>query len=126
MITALFTSISLSLSLPPGLLSALCYTESKHHVNAIHLDDGGSNSIGICQLKLSTAKEYGFQGTEKELMKPETNILIAGLYLKHQISRYNSVKKGVIAYNRGNSKHLTSTRYQRKVYQRWISKQAIK
>lgn len=126
MIVALFTSISLSLSLPTGLLSALCYTESKYKINAVHRDDGGSDSIGICQLKLSTAKEYGFQGTEKELMKPETNILIAGLYLKYQITRYNSVKKGVIAYNRGNANHLTSSKYQDKVYQRWISKPAIK
>jgi soluble lytic murein transglycosylase-like protein len=118
MLTALFTTISISLGLPTGLLSSLCYVESKYKVNAIHHDDGGANSVGICQVKLATAKDYGFRGTEKELMKPETNIRIAGLYLKHQINRYNSVQRGVIAYNQGHAA-VRTTRYQRKVFKEW-------
>lgn len=114
-----FTVFSLALGLPPGLLSSLCYVESKHNPAAIHHDDGGSNSIGICQIKLSTAKDLGFDGTEKDLLNPSDNILIAGLYLKHQINRYNSIQRGVIAYNKGNAKNLTSSRYQTKVFRQW-------
>jgi soluble lytic murein transglycosylase-like protein len=119
MITILFTTISLSLGLPTGLLSSLCYVESKHKINVIHKDDGSEDSLGICQIHYTTAKELGFKGSVKDLMKPENNILYAGLYLKKQIKRYKSIRRGVIAYNRGNAIFLISTSYQDKVYRQW-------
>lgn len=119
MVTSLFLTISLQYGLPLGLLDSLCYVESKHKINAIHHDDGGSDSIGICQIKYSTAKSLGFKGSVKDLYKPQNNIKFAALYLRKQINRYNNVKRGVIAYNRGNAKLLTSSKYQVKVYTRW-------
>ena len=119
MLTALFLSVSISTGLPPELLSSLCYVESRHNVKAIHHDDGTQDSLGICQIQYTAAKEMGFKGTRKELMKPVNNITYAGLYLKHQITRYNSVQKGVIAYNRGNANAIRTTEYQRKVFKRW-------
>lgn len=106
-------------SLPKGLLESLCYVESTWRVNAIHKDDGNSNSVGICQVKLSTARYLGFKGTEKDLMLPENNIKYAAKYLSKNITRYTDITKGIVAYNRGNAKGLTSTKYSTKVIKQW-------
>lgn len=118
-LTAIFITTTLQLGLPTNLLSSLCYVESKHDINAIHHDDGTSNSVGVCQVKLKTAKWLGFKGTEKQLMNPKTNIYYAGLYLKYQLKRYKSIEKAVISYNKGNAKGLTSSRYQVTVFKQW-------
>lgn len=116
----LFVITSLQFNLPQGLLSSICYVESGHNVNAIHRHDGKGNSMGLCQIKLSTAKLMGFKGTEKDLLKPEINAYYAGKYLSHQIKRYSgSINKAVIAYNIGSAKQLTSTKYQARVFKQW-------
>jgi len=119
MISALFVALSLQYGLPSGLLSSLCYVESKYKVEAVHHDDGGEDSIGICQIKYSTAKALGFKSTRTALFDPKTNIKYAAIYLKHQISRYNSIQRGVIAYNRGNARSIRTSKYQQKVFRRW-------
>jgi soluble lytic murein transglycosylase-like protein len=111
--------VSAQYNLPSGLLSSLCMVESRHNIYAIHKDDGKGNSLGICQIKIETARNLGFKGTEKQLMKPQINIKYAGAYLQHQIIRYNSIQKGVIAYNQGSAKQLTTTKYQTKVFKQW-------
>lgn len=119
-INTLFMIVSAQFNLPPGLLSSLCYVESNHHINAIHHDDGNGDSLGICQIKLSTAQGLGFKGTQKELMQIENNIYYAGAYLQHQKSRYNgNITRAVIAYNIGSAKNLTNTKYQTKVFKQW-------
>ena len=116
----LFTAATNTFHLPPGLISSVCYVETKHDVNAIHHDDGGSDSLGICQIKLATAKDLGFDGTEKELMVPSVNIFYAAKYLARQHKRYDgNPVKAVIAYNRGNAKMLTATSYSDKVLKQW-------
>lgn len=115
----LFTMTSAKFNLPTNLLASLCYIESHHDVKAINHDDGGGNSVGVCQVKLSTAKWLGFKGTEEQLMKPKTNVYYAGKYLSAQIKRYGSVKKGVVAYNIGNAKGLTRSKYSDKVLRQW-------
>jgi len=101
----LFISVTQANSLPPGLLSSLCYVESKHDIHAIHHDDGNSDSLGICQIKLQTAKELGFKGSKADLMKPENNIKYAGKYLRKQLARYkNNSPMAVSAYNMGTFK----------------------
>lgn len=105
--------------LPPGLLESICYIESKHTATAIHHDDGGSNSVGICQIKLSTAKWLGFKGNEKKLMIPSINIFYAALYLKKLSYRYkNDWTKVIIAYNMGSAK-FKKTKYSDKVNKYW-------
>lgn len=129
MVSALFLTISLSYGLPPGLLSSLCWVESRHNVSAVHYDDNGEDSIGICQVKYSTAQGLGYEGSYNDLYKPENNIKYAAAFLSKQIKRYHSTKRGVVAYNRGNARHLTSSKYQVKVYKEWkheTSKKAIK
>jgi soluble lytic murein transglycosylase-like protein len=106
-------------NLPEGLLSSVCYTESTHNITAIHHDDGNGDSLGLCQVKLKTAKFMGFKGTTRELMEPLTNTYYAAKYLSHQLSRYTNIKRGVIAYNMGSAKVLTTTKYQSKVFKYW-------
>ena len=118
-IAFLFILYSAQFNLPDGLLSSLCYVESGHNIEAVHLADGNGNSIGACQIKLKTARFMGFRGTEKQLMRPDVNIYYAAWYLRYQINRYRSVRKGVIAYNIGNAKGLTTSEYQIKVFKQW-------
>lgn len=118
-LSVLFLTMSIKYGLPPDLLSSLCWVESRHNISAVHHDDGGSDSLGICQIKHSTAEELGFKGTPKQLMEPRYNIKYAAIYLSKQIKRYNSIERGVIAYNRGNAKDLTTSRYQRRVFRKW-------
>ncbi len=116
----LFTTTSAQFDLPKDLLSSLCYIESTHNINAVHKDDGNSNSVGICQIKWTTAKWLGFTGTEKQLMDPKINIYYAGKYLKHQINRYKgSVPRAVTAYNKGHSSSDGNNKYYRKVLYQW-------
>jgi soluble lytic murein transglycosylase-like protein len=112
----LFITASHENHIPTGLLESLCYVESKYKTNAYHAHDGAGNSVGICQIKLKTAQHMGFKGTEKELMIPANNVKYAAKFLHYQISRYKSVTKGVIAYNRGNAKGLYTTAYSQKVF----------
>lgn len=122
---ALFLSVSTTFSLPPGLLSALCFVESNHKVHAVNYDDGGSDSIGVCQIKLHTARLVGFKGTEKQLRRPEVNAYYAGAYLRYQLDRYDGdIRKAVAAYNAGTHRenHRGQTlnrRYVSKVLSAW-------
>jgi soluble lytic murein transglycosylase-like protein len=119
-LAALFLNVSAEFNLPQGLLESLCFIESSHNIKAIHKDDGNGNSVGICQVKLSTAKWLGFTGTEKDLMVPATNIYYAGKYLSKQRTRYSgSIDKAVIAYNIGHAGNLTNTIYSAKVFKQW-------
>lgn len=109
-----------SFELPPGLLESVCYVESGHDVGAVHLDDGNGNSVGICQIKLSTAQWMGFRGTEQQLMIPRVNIYYAAKYLKRNLVRYNgNIPKALTAYNRGSAGNLTLTNYSIKVLKQW-------
>jgi len=117
----LFSATSAKFDLPTDLLASLCFIESSYNINAVHHDDGGEDSLGVCQIKLNTAKWLGFKGTKKQLMNPETNMYYAAKYLSYQIKRYHSVQRGVIAYNMGNAKNLTITKYSAKVFKKWHS-----
>jgi soluble lytic murein transglycosylase-like protein len=116
----LFNTYSAQMDLPKDLLKSLCYVESKHTISAIHKDDGGEDSLGICQIKLSTGKWLGFKGTAKDLMKPKNNIRYAAKFLAWQLHRYHgNVNKALIAYNRGNATGLLETKYSVAVNNEW-------
>lgn len=119
LLALLFTTTSAGLSLPTGLLDAVCYVESKHDIKAISYYDGKTHSYGVCQIKYETAKSLGFKGTIKDLMLPKNNVMYAGKYLQKQILRYNSISKGVVAYNRGNAAKIKTSAYQQKVFKQW-------
>ena len=128
----IFSAATDQFNLPKGLLSALCYVESHHNISAVNKDDGDSESLGICQVKLETAQSLGFKGTRERLMGPRTNIHYAAKYLKQQLDRYdNSIYKAISAYNSGTYKaskkimHIMSQqvsvnhKYVLKVWRRW-------
>lgn len=101
----LFALTTTTFNLPTGLLSALCYVESGHHVGAYLANDGGSPSHGVCQVKLETARLMGFRGTPAKLKQPKVNIYYAGKYLAYQMVRYNhDSRKAIAAYNAGTFK----------------------
>lgn len=119
-LSVLFMLTSVQLNLPSDLLSSVCYVETGHRESVIHRKDGQGDSLGVCQIKLKTARQMGFKGSEEQLLLPVYNIHYAGLYLSHQIKRYHgNLKKAVIAYNLGHTNNLTSTKYQRKVFKYW-------
>lgn len=94
--------------------------ESTHNVNAIHVQDGATDSLGVCQIKLETAQWLGFRGTREQLMDPETNIYFAAKFLSFQKIRYSgNITKAIIAYNRGNAKNVRRTAYSDRVYTRY-------
>lgn len=83
------------------LLLAIC-TQESNLTNAYVLHDGGSPSIGVCQLKLGTAKMLGFKGSEKDLMNVTVNSVWAAKYLAFQQNRYgDNWHMLAAAYNAG-------------------------
>lgn len=118
--------VSKTFGLPAGLLSSLCYVESGHNIRAINLDDGGSPSLGVCQIKYTTAKQLGYKGTPERLWKDEkANIFYAGKYLRRQLdSNAYDVSRAVASYNlghykRGKDGHAVNSRYVNKVITQW-------
>lgn len=124
-LAALFLTVSQTLSLPPGLLSAVCYVESGHRTTAMNQSDGGSPSVGLCQIKAATARGMGYRGTDMVLAKPGVNAYWAGKYLRYQLDRYNGdVLKALSAYNAGthrvNAKgEIMNRKYVAKVVNAW-------
>jgi soluble lytic murein transglycosylase-like protein len=119
-----FTAATQTHQLPPGLLSALCYVESRHNVRAINIHDGGSSSHGVCQVKLGTARQMGFRGTAKELQSPKNNIRYAARYLHYQYLRYDgNAHKAIAAYNSGTYSTVNgrakNSKYVTKVFIAW-------
>lgn len=85
----------------PSLLLAICTHESGLKNTYVH-NDGGSPSIGICQIKYNTARLMGYNGQEKDLLDPKINALYAAKYLKWQKQRYGgNYMKATAAYNAG-------------------------
>lgn len=106
---------------PPELLSAICYVESKHKPNAFVYSDGTGNNhaFGACQVLHGTAKHFGFRddrcyrdfrGKAKgyrqcKLFGYYTNSYYAAKYLKYQLDRYDgSWTHAIAAYNTGTVK----------------------
>lgn len=125
----IFSLVTQTYNLPVGLLSSVCYVESKHDVSAIHLADGPSSSFGVCQLKLETARWLGYRGTERHLQQDAlVNAYYAGKYLRYQLGRYHGdILSAISAYNSG-SYRLTKAGapinrdYTRQVLKAWSEK----
>lgn len=121
----IFAAMTVTFELPPGLNSAVCFVESSHVTSVVHTNDGGSDSIGVCQIKLATARLLGFKGSAKALRNPHTNIHYASKYLHSQLRRYHGdIYKAVSAYNAGTHRMRESGlacnhKYVTKVFQAW-------
>lgn len=109
----------------------MCYAESRHNATVINKYDGGSPSIGLCQLKVETAKLVGFDGGVEDLKDPLTNAFYAGKYLKQQLIRYDgNIPNAIGAYNAGPKGvdrclkkfgKVCSVKHVRRVMQHWTA-----
>lgn len=121
----MFLALSTVYQLPAGLNRAVCQVESGLNANAIHRDDGGANSVGICQIQLPTARFLGFKGSETKLYEVDVNLRLSSAYLHYQLLRYRGdVGKAISAYNMGhfklNSKGVVANKsYVDKVMKAW-------
>jgi len=79
---------------------ALIWQESSGYANKKRKEDG-FYSYGLCGLTLGAARDMGYSGEEKDLIKPEINIRYAFAYLRHQYNRYGDWSKALVAYNAG-------------------------
>ena len=89
-----------SVKISGAILVAVCSHESGLN-NTVTLHDGGSSSIGICQIKQNTAIMLGYEGSPDGLLDPKINAKYAALYLKRQYDRYGNWCKAIAAYNAG-------------------------
>ncbi len=120
----LFESISRLLGLPSGLLAALCAVESGHNASALHVNDRGATSYGICQIKYKTAKDMLPEIRPSDLMLTDINIMAAGLYLRKKLDKHNNVPAALAAYNAGRlrldeSGEILNKKYVWKVLKQW-------
>ena len=97
---------------PLDLLLALCSVESRL-TNAINWYDGGSPSIGVCQMKVRTVRDLGY--SPSDLFNYERAFMAAAAYLRAQKDRYQTWPAAVVAYNRGSYRRTMSTKYLTKV-----------
>lgn len=100
--------------------------ESNHVERAINVNDGGSDSLGLCQIKLETAKGLGYGGNAASLQRSaKINTHFAAKYLRFQLDRYDgSVWRGIAAYNSGTYKvdksgTAVNKSYVDKVFKAW-------
>lgn len=99
--STIIISAAKAIGIPGSLLLSICMAESNLK-NVASMNDGGSPSYGICQIKLDTAKMLGFKGKANDLMIPKTNAKWAAKYVARQLKRYDDDWcKAAAAYNSG-------------------------
>lgn len=92
----------------PLLVLAVIHVESVFDPRALGQYRSGaySGAMGLMQLKFGTAQLVA-RGlnikltSEKDLLKPEVNLVLGITYLTRQISQFKSFKLGLLAYNQG-------------------------
>lgn len=121
---AAITAAAKFLKICPALLYAICSTEnSKLRPSKINYDDGGANSVGLCQIKVGTAAMFNKGVTEKALLDPYVNAYFAGQYLAKQIKRYPKSKHcAIAAYNAGRCKKNVTGRIKNRRYVKKVIK----
>jgi soluble lytic murein transglycosylase-like protein len=80
-------------SLPPGLLDALIWTESRYNPLAV----SSAGAAGLGQLLPATAKELGVLNR----FDPLQNVTGAGRYLRQMLEKFGAVHLALAAYNAG-------------------------
>jgi soluble lytic murein transglycosylase len=88
--------------LPPTLLAAVIYTESKFDVDA----RSGAGAVGLMQLLPETARgialRTGGDGfVVSDLLDPEINVRYGSWYLRNLIDRYDDLSTALAAYHAG-------------------------
>jgi soluble lytic murein transglycosylase len=99
---AIVTSHARNYDLPPALLAAVIYTESKFDASA--RSDAGA--VGLMQLLPETAKGIavrtgGRRFVVDDLLDPEINVRYGSWYLRHLLDRYDDTETALAAYHAG-------------------------
>jgi soluble lytic murein transglycosylase-like protein len=82
----------------PELAFRLVRVESRFHSRA----RSHRGALGLAQLMPSTARMMDRSlRTEAQILEPRTNLRLGFRYLRHMIERYDDVRLGLLAYNRG-------------------------
>ena len=87
-----FASASAKTGVPPSLLVATAYEESRMNPRA----QSGAGARGLLQLMPATAHQFRLGATD-----PATNVLAGAQYLREMINRFSSLDLGLAAYNAG-------------------------
>lgn len=88
--------------LPPALLAAVIYTESRFDASA--RSDAGA--MGLMQLLPETAEGIavrtgGDRFVVDDLLDPEINVRYGSWYLRHLLDRYDDLRTALAAYHAG-------------------------
>ena len=88
--------------LPPTLLAAVIYTESKFDADA----RSAAGAVGLMQLLPETAKGIavrtgGDRFVVADLLDPELNVRYGSWYLRNLLDRYDDVRTALAAYHAG-------------------------
>jgi soluble lytic murein transglycosylase-like protein len=90
--------VATSEGLDPELAFRLVRVESRFHVRA----RSSQGALGLTQLMPSTARRMDRSlGTDEQILDPRTNLRLGFRYLRTMIERYDDVRLGLLAYNRG-------------------------
>lgn len=82
----------------PELAFRLVRVESVFKVTA----RGPQGALGLTQLMPGTARSLDRSlATEREILDPDNNLRVGFRYLRQMIERYDDVRLGLLAYNRG-------------------------
>lgn len=92
------TQHALDAGIDPDLAFRLVRVESVFKVSA----RGRQGALGLTQLMPGTARSLDRTlDTEREILDPDNNLRVGFRYLREMIERYDDVRLGVLAYNRG-------------------------
>lgn len=92
------TRHALEAGIDPELAFRLIRVESVFKVSA----RGRQGALGLMQLMPGTARSLDRSlDTEREILDPDNNLRTGLNYLRQMIERYDDVRLGVLAYNRG-------------------------
>ena len=88
--------------LPPTLLAAVIYTESRFDADA----RSGAGAVGLMQLLPDTARGIairtgGHRFVVSDLLDPELNVRYGSWYLRNLLNRYDDVPTALAAYHAG-------------------------
>lgn len=86
---------------PFNLLKAVCYERS--YLNPKLIGDSGL-SIGLCQIRLPTARDRGYMGNKIGLLNARTNIKYSSRQLAWCRSKTKNWSQAIDCYGRGFSK----------------------
>lgn len=116
-ILTILSTAAKKMGVTPTLLIAVCGVESNLK-NVHNMNDKGSPSYGVCQVKYETVRWMAqfyedremASWTSQDLRIPSKNAEAAAKYLKYQLERYDGNEvKAIAAYNSGS--YIESERF---------------